>query len=131
MAAYMRKRRADRRNKLIEMSGGQCASCGSTDHLEFNHTDLSNKLFTLSGAGLDKAWATILVEWEKCELLCSSCHLDYTRWQYSANSFVAPNKNHDAIECGTMRGYQEKKCRCKPCKAAKAAYRRKEISYST
>lgn len=131
MRIYMARRRADRRGRLLEMSGGSCARCASTEELEFNHLDRETKLFDLSLKGMDRSWSFILLEWEKCELLCKSCHLDYTRKQWAEGQIVPWNKGLRGVElvCGTARCYSEKPCRCGQCRAAKRAYRNKEIDY--
>lgn len=130
MAKYMKERRIKRRAILVEMSGGQCEECGSIDSLEFNHIDRSKKLFGLSGKGLDTAWNKILLEWEKCELLCSFHHQIKTKEQYSTGEIAAwRSMKHLPYEHGTMRMYNEKKCRCEACKYAKRLYRNKQIGF--
>jgi 5-methylcytosine-specific restriction endonuclease McrA len=39
MRTYIKARRKVRRARLIELLGGQCVRCGSTDELEFDHID--------------------------------------------------------------------------------------------
>jgi hypothetical protein len=130
MALYMKQRRNARRQILIEMSGSKCEKCGSQGKLEFNHKDRSSKLFVLSGAGLDTAWEKIIKEWEKTELICSDCHLDHTRMLYKTKQIKSWSKNSDPYIHGTMRCYQETKCRCEDCKRAKHLYRNKKIKYN-
>lgn len=130
MAEYMANRRTERRNKLVGLAGGKCSKCGATENLEFNHLDRSQRLFVLSGAGLDKAWSKILVELDKCELVCSACHRKYTNQQYATKEIRQWNDKTDLpYEHGTVRMYQEKKCKCGACKLAKSMYRNKEIKY--
>jgi hypothetical protein len=130
MAEYMANRREERRTKLVKLAGSQCSKCGSLEDLEFNHLDRTQKSFSLSGAGLDGTWQSILNELNKCELLCHSCHLDYTAQQYKNKEITAHNKNNDPYIHGTMRMYQEAKCKCKLCREAKRRYRNKETNYS-
>lgn len=131
MARYMAERRSSRRGILIEHFGGECQKCGSGSDLEFNHLDRTTKLFNLSGCHLDKSWKRILEEAAKCELVCNSCHLAYTRAQHAAGEIVPHNKNTDPYVHGTMRCYQETGCKCPPCKAAKKLYRAKGCTYRT
>ncbi len=79
MRGAMRRRRQQRRATLIEMAGGVCITCSSDQELNFDHRDPATKLFELSGCALDKAWAKILEEYAKCDLLCRPCHLVKTR----------------------------------------------------
>jgi len=128
MKQYMANRRVERRVKLIEMSGGCCRVCGSTEGLEFNHIDRSNKNFVLSGKGLDKAWTKILEEHAKCELLCSQHHKDYTQKQWANGELTAWNKGlHGDYQHGSPRTYHDLKCRCEKCKLAKRMYREGKI----
>jgi hypothetical protein len=62
MAVYMAERRKKRREQLIEMSGGKCVKCGSTDDLNFDHKDAKERSFRLTGKALDRAWEAILEE---------------------------------------------------------------------
>lgn len=130
MAIYMKNRRQARRDKLIELSGGVCSKCKSVELLEFNHIDHMTKEFVLSGCHLDKSWEKILNEHKKTELLCRTCHLEHTSGLYAAGYFPAWNKNTKQFVCGTMRSYQESKCRCDQCKLAKSMYRMKKVSYT-
>lgn len=130
MASYMAKRRATRRLKLIEMSGGSCEICGSIENLEFNHKDATKKVFGLSGAGLDKAWIKIVEEWEKCELLCQLHHRQHTDNLYSDRVLTVWNTDGQILpEHGTIKMYQNQSCRCVDCKYAKKLYRNKKIEY--
>lgn len=132
MKAYVANRREHRRSTLIEMSGGSCQECGSTDSLEFNHIDRTAKTFGLDKRGMDYKWETILEEWRKCELLCQKHHKEKTKKQYE-NGDMPPSWNsmkHMPYIHGTMRMYQEKSCRCNDCKAAKREYRKGGTVYS-
>lgn len=128
MSTYMKQRRENRRNQLIELKGGCCNTCSSTQDLQFDHTKASDKSFTLSGAGLDKAWATILDEVKKCVLLCHPCH---TLKSLASKDFQGGhNKNTDPFLHGTARMYSEQQCRCDQCKKSKKLYRDKQLSYT-
>lgn len=75
MRQYMIKRWHVRRTKAIEQLGGKCVECGTTNHLQFDHKDSSEKSFTLSKASScsEAKWQE---ELKKCQLLCESCHLE-------------------------------------------------------
>lgn len=70
------KRRREQKRKLIAHLGGKCVICGYDKYdgaLEFHHVDPTLKEFQIShrqGA----AWAKVVMEAEKCVLLCSNCH---------------------------------------------------------
>jgi len=69
-----KQRHQELREGLIEKLGGECIKCGSKDNLEFNHIDPLDKTteacYTHVMANSD--------EYEKCELLCKTCHRNYT-----------------------------------------------------
>jgi len=67
--------------KIIRLLGGRCIDCD----LEYNgknacvfqvhHKDPSKKLFVVNTRTLmNYAWARIINEIKKCELLCANCH---------------------------------------------------------
>lgn len=64
--------------KAIEIKGGQCQKCGynkSRKALVFHHRDPSTKHFTIAWAW-HLSWQKIQEEIEKCDLLCSNCHIE-------------------------------------------------------
>lgn len=131
MREYMRKRRKDRRTKVIDTLGGRCSKCSTTEDLEINHIDRSSKKLTLSGCGLDGKWDVILEELKNCELLCREHHLEYTAQQYALAEIIPWNKDlHGEFEHGSPRMYNEMNCRCASCKHAKRLYRNHFIGYS-
>ena len=69
-----------RKLELIKQKGGQCTKCGY-DHnfaaLEFHHKDSDEKAFQLDLRSLsNRKWESIILEAEKCILLCSNCHTE-------------------------------------------------------
>lgn len=66
--------------KLISIKGGCCKLCGynkSISALTFHHIDPKEKLFCLDRAHLYKKHINeILIEVEKCDLLCFNCHME-------------------------------------------------------
>lgn len=59
------------------MMGGQCMLCGYSRHqgvLEFHHIDPITKSFAVSGGGFSRSWDSIVIELQKCVLLCANCH---------------------------------------------------------
>lgn len=130
MREYMRERRRKRRQQAIAYLGGKCSNCDATDELEINHIDRSQKSFHVSKAqSLDGPWERLQKELDKCNLLCHSCHLAYTAQQHESGEIQPWNKGlHGEYLHGTMRMYQDKKCRCESCREAKRQYRQKKIS---
>jgi hypothetical protein len=74
MRTYIKARRKVRRARLIELLGGRCVSCGSTDELEFDHIDPETKVFAV-GSDMSRAWDKLVEEALKCQLLCRECHV--------------------------------------------------------
>ena len=90
--------------------GGRCAMCGSIEKLEFDHVNRENKSFDISqklNICLDK----ILLELEKCQLLCRKCHIEKTRKDLNWG-----------VGHGTYTWYKYRDCRCNLCKRANAEY---------
>ncbi|QNR53844.1 hypothetical protein phiK7A1_054 [Pseudomonas phage phiK7A1] len=74
---------------LVEQKGGGCTLCGyseCTAALEFHHKDPSQKDFQIN-----KRWSmtkeAILLEIEKCVLLCANCHRE-THWKIARGETV-------------------------------------------
>lgn len=73
--ASLKRRRHARKELLIEMRGGRCEDCGySQVHavLEFHHRDPETKDFGVGN--WYGSFERLLVEVEKCDLLCANCH---------------------------------------------------------
>src|SRR5262249_36625205 len=78
--ASQKSRGLQRKQKLVTMLGGCCAVCGYNGclaALSFHHKDPDRKSFPLDIRHLtNRTWSTILVEAEKCTLLCLNCHAE-------------------------------------------------------
>ena len=69
----MKERKAKHREYLVEMLGGKCCGCGTTENLEFDHLDRKTKSFNISSR-LASRIEKLEKEAKKCQLLCQSCH---------------------------------------------------------
>jgi len=72
-AEAQRLRRQKRRKILIEYLGGKCYGCGTTENLQFDHLDRTQKSFNI-GKCLDHSLEKLVAEADKCQLLCYNCH---------------------------------------------------------
>ena len=74
---YGHKRRAI----LLSIHGGKCIKCGYSQcpaALQFHHRDPATKKFKLSTPFIARRdWRTVLVEANKCDLLCANCHAEH------------------------------------------------------
>ena len=68
-----RERRRQRRLLMIEKLGGKCCGCGTTENLQFDHLDRTQKTGNISKM-LDLSLEKLVEEVDKCQLLCYSCH---------------------------------------------------------
>lgn len=87
--AYQAEYRRKRRDKAIELLGGKCVICGTTDNLEINHIDPQAKSFSLGkwdGKAADY-WAEVA----KCNLLCHEHHKEETLRQQQAGLIDSRN----------------------------------------
>src|SRR5258706_5203202 len=81
--SYVRQQARGREHKLklIELLGGKCAECGycrNYSALEFHHIDPKLKKFQLDMRSLSNLrWDLILMEVQKCRLLCANCHAEH------------------------------------------------------
>lgn len=93
-----------KRQKAIEILGGKCVNCGSTESLEIDHINPDEKEFNIS-----KIWSLsdkrFLKELQKCQLLCHSCHDEKTY------GIMRKNRKH-----GTWAMYRRARCKCNICK---------------
>jgi len=74
------KRALERRQELLDDKGGKCQICSYARckrALSFHHRDPANKKFGLTLNNLwSKTWDAIQQEADKCDLLCSNCHME-------------------------------------------------------
>ena len=76
MNEYTRKWVTNRKNLLKEKMGGKCVICGATENLQFDHINPLEKSYNISNNYFRK---DVDEEIAKCQLLCSTCHLEKTK----------------------------------------------------
>ena len=76
-----RKLRKERKQHLLERLGGKCVGCGVTENLQFDHINPEEKSFTITPK-LTSSIEVLYEEVDKCQLLCSDCHLEKTKEDY-------------------------------------------------
>lgn len=109
MAAYMNARYHRRRAEAVELLGGRCVQCGSTDALELDHIDRTTKAGEL-GRLFSRGEARYRAELAKCQLLCEECHRRKSADEQSVE--------HGGGKTG------KKNCRCRLCGPLKNKYMR-------
>lgn len=134
----MRPKYALLRAKSLELLGGCCAHCGGVEPsaeqrqryshkqawLEFDHIDPATKVMTISAAIRSTwTWEQLLVELEKCQILCRPCHLAKTR---EDGSNITPVR-YPELEHGTGVGYVRDRCRCELCREWSRLYKLKVV----
>jgi 5-methylcytosine-specific restriction endonuclease McrA len=114
---YQRQWLADRRQRAIEILGGRCVKCSTTEDLEIDHVVPASKLgyASIGGNLWSWSWTRIVKELARCQLLCKKCHKEKTLSEQRGS------------EHGTAGAYRNRKCRCDICKEwsklSKRAYR--------
>lgn len=98
-----------RRQKLVDHLGGQCAECGATADLHFDHVDPAAKSFNIS-RNITLSNAEVLAELQKCQLLCRTHHEQKTAQENSGFTH------------GTIYAWMKARCRCDPCQSAKRTW---------
>lgn len=98
--------RAKRRQDAKDYLGNVCALCKSDKDLEFDHIVPALKEFNISEAiANNKAWAKLVVELDKCQLLCSDCHEDKTTKEQSVDhgEGITGKKNCHCSLCAPLK----------------------------
>lgn len=68
----------ERKKLAVEYKGGKCIKCGYNKNyavLNFHHRNPEEKDFEWVKLRL-KSWDKIIKELDKCDLLCSNCHIE-------------------------------------------------------
>lgn len=75
-----------RKLELVEAKGGKCQTCGYSKNLaalSFHHRDPSEKSFGIDARNIsNRSMAAVLLEAEKCDLLCMNCHAEVHNPQF-------------------------------------------------
>ena len=79
---YLHSQRQSRnrsKNIIHELKSGGCVRCGFNEHpncLDFHHIDQNSKEVNLSVKAIADKWGRkrILIEAEKCIVVCANCH---------------------------------------------------------
>lgn len=78
-----------------------CCRCGYNEHpsaLCFHHLDPEEKEFTI-GSNIHLPWEILLVEIEKCEVLCMNCHsIEHSKYDWSAKKKPKKTKKRKPID---------------------------------
>jgi hypothetical protein len=68
--------RRERKRQLVAYKGGKCSDCGGVFPaicFDFDHRDVHAKSFEI-GRRIGYSLEKLLVEVEKCDLVCANCH---------------------------------------------------------
>lgn len=70
-------KRKKNKEDLIKHHGSKCVDCGYEGPpfmFDFDHRDPSQKSFGLARKGHTKSYNLLVLESEKCDLVCANCH---------------------------------------------------------
>lgn len=73
---YAQQRYEAATDRMIAYLGGRCKHCNGVFHraaFDFHHRDPTTKAFALS-QNCWRKWEDLVVELDKCDLLCANCH---------------------------------------------------------
>lgn len=110
---YTKSKRERTKTILIDVLGGECIECGSTNDIQFDHIIPETKLFNISQR-LHYTISSLLDEVQKCQLLCADCH----RKKTSLDLCFIEGGRHGVASTYTNFG-----CRCVECRRAWALYK--------
>lgn len=112
-----------RKIELIKIRGGVgCEICNYKKNiaaLEFHHKNENEKVFSLDIRNLaNKSWESILLEADKCSILCSNCHREHHNPELFFDTFDFSYEERKMIDsccldCNKKIDY--KATRCKIC----------------
>lgn len=124
---YNRKYYNDRKAEVIELLGGKCTVCGSTEDLEVDHIDESIKELDIIGNWSKQPSDKLRLELKKCQLLCFFHH------QEKSIAYVKRLRAGRPIRHGTWYSVQKRKCSCSTCNEARTLYneKRRELRKET
>ena len=74
-----RRIRKERRQYLEEYLGGKCVKCGATERLDFDHIIPADKSYTIGSNITCFSLEELILEVDKCQLLCRPCHIQKGR----------------------------------------------------
>lgn len=108
MREYLLERYYEQREVMFEYLGGKkCNLCGTEQgDFEFDHIDRNQKSFNVSALWGEEKFKEVLKELDKCQVLCSNCHIAKTAIELGGER----GWTH-----GTTYGWMKKKCRCPEC----------------
>tara|TARA_B100001250_G_scaffold27820_1_gene22890 strand:+ start:216 stop:1094 length:879 start_codon:yes stop_codon:yes gene_type:complete len=78
---YNKEWTRNRKNLIKEKMGGKCVICGATENLQFDHINPLEKSYNISTNFFRQ---DVDEELAKCQLLCSRCHLEKTKNDWSS-----------------------------------------------
>jgi len=115
-----------RKKILVELSGGKCKICGYDKCLRaltFHHRNPDEKRFELNVSEMkSKNWDLVLLELEKCDLLCVRCHAEVHDKEFEhyidVKVMTSPGQgqtNFPCSECGVNRKYKSPNNLCDKC----------------
>lgn len=105
----VQKRRLKIKLMSIKYKGGKCIKCGYNKciaALEFHHLDSNIKDFGISSKGYTKSWEKVKIELDKCELVCSNCHMEIHHGDFGElndilnNVSLSPMEKNVCKNCG-------------------------------
>jgi len=86
-AERVKKRKKEHKKILIDHLGGKCVGCGTTHNLQFDHIDRKDKKFGIVDR-LSCKLTDLIVEANKCQLLCKDCHKVKTTAMHDRESLL-------------------------------------------
>ncbi len=93
-----------RKKKAVELFGGCCGICGYNKNLaalDFHHIDPNTKE-SLWGRFSKRKWSSVLLELNKCVLLCKNCHMEHHFPEMSLDAINIEDATRILDKCKTL-----------------------------
>tara|TARA_R110002012_G_scaffold35523_2_gene101273 strand:+ start:885 stop:1880 length:996 start_codon:yes stop_codon:yes gene_type:complete len=92
--------RYERRQYLREYLGGKCVRCGATEKLDFDHIIPADKSYTIGSNITCFSLEELILEVDKCQLLCRPCHIQKGR---ESGDFTGPKGLPEEVKAKRIR----------------------------
>jgi uncharacterized OB-fold protein len=95
LLTFQKDRWRSRKAKATALFGGKCVSCGYCKNLaafDFHHVNPAEKEFNW-GRLKQKSWDKVILELQKCILLCKNCHAELHHPQLSVDEISEDEAN--------------------------------------
>ena len=101
LCQYIKNRRIEFRQNALKYKGSICVLCGYNKcnrAFDFHHVDPNTKKFNISSVAYTYTWEEVILELDKCILLCANCHREVEEgYTIIPQDIIDKNKEPNAL----------------------------------